>query len=291
MRRFVVFVPVYHGVVPMLADLLESADQYLGEEFHTIIVDDHTTDRTAVELERLRTLRGPSSMTVLRNERNEGWGFGIYKNFARAARHALEHVDFDVLLKLDHDSLLIAPGVASGFRALLEVPGVGIAGNVQPEVNRWMWDWRTQPAVKREAVKHGYLETLNGFPWSIQAGVMGFNRVLLEALEARGWLERFDFVRFGTNGLVEDVMLPILASALGFRALHAPFVRSTHGSDALLRLPYPQMRQSGLRAIHPVKSGLSSAAQHNASDHEEMRAFFKSVRAEEQRRARLEGAS
>lgn len=275
------FVPVYHGVTAMLRDLLESLDAYLGEPFHTIIVDDHTTDGTADDLERLRLERGAERVTVLRNDTNQGWGFGIYKNFARAMQYALEHLDFDVLLKLDHDSLLIAPGVASGFRALLEVRGVGIAGMLQPEVNRWMWDWRTQPTVKRAAVQHGYLETLNGFPWSIQAGVMGFNRALLEALEARGWLTRFDFVRFGTNGLVEDVMLPILASALGFRALHAPFVRSTHGSDALLRLPYTQMRASGLRAIHPVKSGFSSAGAHNSSDHSEMRSYFQRVRAEE----------
>ncbi len=277
--QIVVFVPVYHGVMPMLMDLLDSVDVYLGCASHTIIVDDCTTDGTWDALQKLQLERGADRLTLLRNDTNQGWGFGIYKNFARAALHALEHLEFDVLLKLDHDSLLIAPNVGAGFRAMLETPGVGITGTLQPEVNKWMFDWRTQPRVKREAVQRGYFRTLHGLHWSVQAGAMGFSRALLQALKDRQWLERFDFVRFGTAGLVEDVMLPILASACGFASLNAPFVLSTHGSPALLRLPYTQMRGAGLRVIHPVKHGFSSAVQHNASDHADMRGYFQRLRA------------
>ncbi len=277
--QIVVFVPVYHGVMPMLTDLLDSVDAYLGCAFHIIIVDDCTTDGTREALQRLHLERGAVQMTLLRNDTNQGWGFGIYKNFARAALHALEHLEFSVFLKLDHDSLLIAPNVGAGFRSMLKVDGVGITGTLQPEVNRWMFDWRTQPRVKREAVHNGYFETLHGLHWSIQAGAMGCSRAVLQALKDRQWLERFDFVRFGTAGLVEDVMLPILAAACGYQALNAPFVLSTHGSPALLRLPYTQMRQTGLRVIHPVKHGFSSATQHNFTDHADMRGYFQALRA------------
>ncbi|NJK44672.1 MAG: glycosyltransferase family 2 protein, partial [Pleurocapsa sp. SU_196_0] len=108
--RVVVFIPVYHGVVNMLRDLLDSLDAYLGASCRVIVVDDHTTDDTAVRLEALQLER--DGLTVLRNDVNQGWGFGIYKNFARAALHALSAEPFDVFLKLDHDSLLIAPHVA-----------------------------------------------------------------------------------------------------------------------------------------------------------------------------------
>jgi Glycosyl transferase family 2 len=277
--QIVVFIPVYHGVMPMLNDLLDSVDAYLGCAYHIIIVDDCTTDGTWEALQTLQCERGTSQVTLLRNDSNQGWGFGIYKNFARAALHALEQLEFDVFLKLDHDSLLIAPNVGAGFRSILEVDGVGITGTLQPEVNKWMFDWRTNPQVKREAVQNGYFGMLHGLHWSVQAGAMGFTRGVLRALKDREWLERFDFVRFGTAGLVEDVMLPILAAACGFTALNAPFVLSTHGSPALLRLPYTQMRGAGLRVIHPVKHGFSSAAQHNSSDHADMRGYFQRLRA------------
>jgi glycosyltransferase involved in cell wall biosynthesis len=279
--RVVVFIPVYHGVVNMLRDLLDSLDAYLGASCRVIVVDDHTTDGSAAQLEALLLER--DGLTVLRNDVNQGWGFGIYKNFARAALHALREEPFDIFLKLDHDSLLIAPKVASSFAALLEGREIGLTGSVQPEINRWMFDWRVQPAIKREALRNGYLETLNGFVWSVQAGVMGFNRSCLEALAARGWLERFDFVRFGTAGLVEDVMLPILCSACGFRAVNAPFVLSRHGSEALLRTPYTALREVGVSVVHPIKQGLSGAGQHNASDHLELRGYFQRIRREERR--------
>lgn len=278
-QPIVVFIPVYHGVMPMLTDVLDSLDAYLGCAYHVVIVDDCTTDGTREALQRLQWDRGEDFVTLLRNDVNQGWGFGIYKNFARAALHALEHLEFDVFLKLDHDSLLIAPNVGAGFRSILETPDVGITGTLQPEVNKWMFDWRTNPRVKREAVQHGYFATHHGVHWSIQAGAMGFSRAVLQALRERGWLERFDFVRFGTAGLVEDVMLPILASACGYGSLNAPFVRSTHGSPALLRLPYTQMRGAGLRVIHPVKHGYSSAGAHNSTDHTDMRRYFQALRA------------
>ena len=99
--QIVVFVPVYHGVMPMLTDLLDSVDAYLGCPFHVIIVDDCTTDGTWEALQTLQLERGADRLTLLRNEANQGWGFGIYKNFARAALHALEHLEFTVFLKLD----------------------------------------------------------------------------------------------------------------------------------------------------------------------------------------------
>jgi glycosyltransferase involved in cell wall biosynthesis len=274
--RVLVFIPVYHGVFAMVEDVLDSLDAYLGCDFHVVIVDDHTTDGTARQLEGLVGRR--SNVTVLRNDVNLGWGSGIFKNFARAALYGLEHLRFDVFLKLDHDSLLIAPGVGVQLRQLLGIPGVGLVGTIQPEVNRWMFDWRTQPSIKRAAVKHGYFKTSNGLFWSIQAGVMGFNRDCLSALRDRGWLERFDFVRFGTKGLVEDVMLPILCYAAGFEARDAPFVLSKYGSDNLLKVPYTIMRDIGLGVIHPLKRGASTFGRHNSSDHDEMRLHFQEVR-------------
>ena len=272
-----VVLPVYHGVTAMLEDLLDSLDAYLGVPYHAIVVDDHTTDGTAGLLQAMSERRG--NVTVLRNAANRGWGWGLFLNCGTGMRWALEHLRFRVLLKLDHDALVIGPGLGAMFAALLREDGVGLAGTVQPEMNRWMWDLRTPGRIKRQALEHGYLDVLQRHVWSVQAGVMGFSRPYLEALAERGHLEGHGVARFGTAGLVEDYLFAVLCSACGFRALNAPFVKSTHGSAALLGTPYPIWRDIGLRAVHPIKMGSSGAGAHNASDNAQVRAYFRAQRA------------
>jgi GT2 family glycosyltransferase len=147
-------IPVYHGVAPMLEDLLDSLDAYLGRPYHAIVVDDGTTDGTAEALGAMEARR--ANLSVLRNERTLGWGWGVYQSLGKAARWALEHLEFDALLKLDHDSLVIGPGLGTRLGALFAEPEVGLVGCLQPEPNRWIWDWRVRPEVKRAALGGGY---------------------------------------------------------------------------------------------------------------------------------------
>ena len=274
-----VVIPVYHGVTTMLEDVLDSLDVYLGFPYHAIIVDDATTDGTAAALEEMQARRG--NITVIRNPVNRGWGWGMMHNCGQGMRWALQHLEFRALIKMDHDALLIGPNVGPKMLALLTSPGVGLIGTLQPEINRWMWDYRVQPAIKRLAKDHGYFDTLQQFVWSIQAGIMGFSKPFLQAMLERDWLEGKGVNRFGTAGLVEDVLYSILCSACGFRALNAPFILSRHGSASLLQTPYQHFREIGLLAVHPIKQGSSGAGQHNATDDAALRGYFQAIRARE----------
>lgn len=114
---------------------MESFAFYAGTSYKFVLTDD-SHEGTGQEVQQLYP-----DADLLTTQRPMGGWAGLYINEATAFRHALERYDFDVLLKLDTDALVIGPEPAREAVELFNrCPKIGMAGQYPNDYFGKPWD-------------------------------------------------------------------------------------------------------------------------------------------------------
>jgi hypothetical protein len=211
----------------------------------------------------LRQLERDPRVDVTGRWRPRGYPTGLLRLVLESFALALERYEFDVLLKIDTDAMVLRPGVFAEARACFErEPEVGMAGSylsgteAEHDEHRFAW---LVPIMEREAAADRRFgeaweaAQANGYrPGEhVQGGVYVLARAVLEALREFGllrWRPHLETV------LYDDVVLSMFVRAVGFRpASLEPTIQSRPNS-----MPLPLERVAEVRpaAVHTVKRGL-----------------------------------
>ncbi|MGC3947088.1 MAG: hypothetical protein QM762_21650 [Chryseolinea sp.] len=190
-------------------DTIASVQHYITEQKAILIADDSQNAGY-----RRRISSAYPDIIILSTKQNLGKGLGLYTNLSYAYRYALDHFDFETLLRLDTDALMIGYGadkaIASYFAAHPKVglAGTFIRGNQHVDEFGNVWDayggriytiaiakifsryflrspvslWRIRRRLFK-AIYFGY-----EFGDLIFGGSYAFSRAGLEALRANGLL-------------------------------------------------------------------------------------------------------
>jgi hypothetical protein len=203
------------------ADTLRSVLCYADPEL-VLVIDDTHGRGIGLEDPRVIVLTPPASPP--------GPFGGLWVKLAAAYRYAVEHAEFDVLLRLDTDALILGPGIAEAAAGRFERnSGVGALGayRVGPDgANR---DWT--PARKMIRAELG----LRGMRHpaarhrvrALVAGARGYvpgehalgGAQLLRGDMVRDWYRRgmLDYPELGHSRLGEDHLFGLLTVAAGYR--------------------------------------------------------------------------
>jgi hypothetical protein len=221
-------------------------------------------------------------VTVLRNSKKNGWGWGMWANVGAGLTWAYENLSFKYAFKIDCDALIINYDLDCFFEKMFSNPKVGIVAHFQNQQNhRWIWSLRISRKFKELAKKNGYFrhEDEEQCFWSIQEGVEAFSyKYIAELIKNSNFDEQKQcggvYKRFlGHKGLWEGPLFVVLCYAYGFEAIDMPVIRALFQKDELHKIPYFLFREMGLRAIHPLKKPKS------ANDiNLQVRAYFQGLR-------------
>jgi hypothetical protein len=138
--KLVVLIPVGPDCNPTyIEDTLESVCHYTTGSRKIIILDD-SGKRTWKSLKRNRP-----DLVVLNTPDNYGKDAGLYLNLSQGFRFAHENYDFDVLLRMDTDALVIGGNPEDDAIAyFLSNPECGIIGSFKTDCNGDPRDFREQ---------------------------------------------------------------------------------------------------------------------------------------------------
>lgn len=129
--KMVVVIPA--GAKDDVADTLRSVLHYTNPEL-IVVVDD--TQGRGIGMQHPKVIEIPSITTT-----NRGLG-GLWVNLSAAFRYAIEHAEFDLLLRLDADALLLGPGIAEAAGERFERhPGIGALGAYRIGPDGGFRDW------------------------------------------------------------------------------------------------------------------------------------------------------
>ncbi|MCC6502894.1 MAG: glycosyltransferase [Deltaproteobacteria bacterium] len=281
----VFFVPFCEKEYDMVIDTIASIRHYVKEPHHIIAVDDFSPSRLD---ERLKA--EVPGITVLRNPRRHGGRSGLYITQAIACKHALEHFNFKMFIKMDTDALMVGPGlVTRAATELAERPATGILGSweFRADGKKRNWHmWRltflteSSPARRlfskpvlwrkpiREAKKHGYRLGEN-----ILGGCYILNERCLRAMARMGYLdyEYDNILRFSKIG--DEIIFSLFCKAAGFE-IHdfgRPADPMVIALD-IVPMAKEKLMAEGKAVIHSVKKGFDGETQ------AQMREFFKAHR-------------
>jgi hypothetical protein len=113
------------------ADTIHSVFRYSSPELIVAIDDTHGRGIGVTH----------PKMAVIPAVARGGWG-GLWVNLAAGFRFAVEHADFDVLLRLDTDALLLGPGLAEAAMERFEKnPEIGALGSYRIGPDGVLRDW------------------------------------------------------------------------------------------------------------------------------------------------------
>jgi hypothetical protein len=113
-----------------VCDTIESVHHYVTSSQVIIVLDDSGKGTGVSIKERFR------DVVILTTPRNYGRNAGLYLNLSRGLTHAYEYYSFDVLLRLDTDSLVIGPNPeADAIDYFHRFPDYGIIGSYRTDCN------------------------------------------------------------------------------------------------------------------------------------------------------------
>jgi hypothetical protein len=176
---------------------------------------------------------------ILRVEKNQGKGLGLYTTLAKAYRFALDNFDFSALLRLDTDALIIGPEPESHIlKYFKDNPDVGLAGRYIKGLRSiddfgGVWEnggremivsiakmftrfYLRHPITYWRIRRHLFKAIDNGYELGdlVFGGAYAFSRLGLDKLKNNGLLPISNVA--GTE-LEEDHTFSILISAVGLR--------------------------------------------------------------------------
>lgn len=240
--RAVCWIAAGPGAYDRLLDTWSSAQASSPGELALLVTDDWTPDCHAAAI-----LAVVPDAVVVRTRVPSGGPPRLWPLTALALRTALEHFDFDYLVKLDDDALVVGPGLVEAIdRAIAAASGgpgagadasataasaiqaarpVGIAGSFrerpdgQPELDGEYHRRILAGELPRDATLRDWAERARAGGWpegsNVQGGALVLTRAYVEALREEGALR---YVPRLPSIVSEDLLLTILAYAVGFRA-------------------------------------------------------------------------
>jgi hypothetical protein len=278
-----VIVAVAPGERAGLVDLLESLRHHEGDDIKVVVADDHTDDY--LDERFTGALEG---VDFVRPVIPSGHGLCAFRTLQAALLHMVRNYELPTILKVDSDSMIIAPGAfdlaSARFRA---DGGVGILGSVFFEPNAsgaptdFRWEsWMAHPELRwsptfRRLVRAAErrLEPLR----FAHAGAYFLSRAAVDAMLAQGVLP---FHQPQWSLQVDDVIMGLIIQAAGLRvgSFGAPGdpVASISGQ---LPLEPPALLEGGFKVVHSVRrspGGLGEA---------EIRGYFRAARSGAAQRA------
>lgn len=267
--RAVVLVPVGPGDAAALYDTLESVAEHEPAAL-VVVLADGAGEVHPEELER----RSPGAV-LLRPPRPSGGPPRLSPPLAWAYRWLLATVRPDVVVKLDTDALLTAPGLIDhAVEAFATKPSLGMLGDIarRPDgtpgdtsYGAWVLahERRWSPTVRRAlraARERGWADD------EVHGGVYVVARRALAAMERSGHLQRNPpwWTLIG-----EDLWFSLGVVATGYRIALTDVIATAQGC---LPCETQAVLDDGLMAIHSVRRG-----RHGESE-DELRAFFRAAR-------------
>jgi len=225
--RVAIVMPVGPG--ERVSDTLESVRAYADPSRAVVLVDD-TRDRIADEVAAARRA-GDDIHVVPAPPGATGSRGGLWVKLAAGYRHACERLRFDLLLRMDVDALLIAPGVEDlALRRFAEQPSLGLLGSYRVGPDGGPRDFspaarilrretgplglrspRRRATLRRileEAERRGYAPGEHAL-----GGAVLHSGAAVRALHERGWL---DLPELAGSSLGEDHLFALLTAAAGF---------------------------------------------------------------------------
>jgi hypothetical protein len=268
----VVLMPTGPGERRWLPDTLDSLRRYAPEATVVILADGaNDLPRAAAEAELPGTV-------FVRSPVLSGGPPRLSPSIAWGYKWCLEHLDFNLLLKMDVDALLTGPGL---FERLADVvaqrPRAGMLGTAamrdgaipgDTSFGRWVVasERRFSPTVREAddaARAHGWDgEECHG-------GIYALTRPALEGLRATGHLDRQPpwWTLVG-----EDLWFSMGVAGAGLEVVADLPGRPIVSGQARVPLPARQALDEGVLAVHSVKQGI------DGEDQETLRAVFRTAR-------------
>lgn len=217
--KMVVVVPA--GPKDDVADTLRSVLHYADPEL-IVVIDD--TQGRGIGLKHPKLVEIPP---VAATHRDLG---GLWVNLSTAFRYAVEHTEFDLLLRLDADALLLGPGIAeaAGDR-FHRFPDIGALGAYRISPDGGLRDWA--PArkallielwlrgVRYPSMRRKLRELMAASPHYIRGehalgGAVLYRGDAVREMYRRGLL---DSPEFAHSILGEDFIFGLVTVAAGYR--------------------------------------------------------------------------
>ncbi|MBX3065806.1 MAG: hypothetical protein KF726_22700 [Anaerolineae bacterium] len=108
-----------------IMDTVRSVVHYADPDRKIIIQDNSAPLSTGLKIKEL-----VPEVEVTRAPRNFGIYGGLYKSESYALQYVYENYDFDVLLRMDSDALMVNPGIAdAAIPVIAQHPNAGLLGN------------------------------------------------------------------------------------------------------------------------------------------------------------------
>lgn len=212
-----------------------------------------------------------ADIDVLVNEKPMGGWAGLYLTLARAFQYALQHYNFDAILKLDTDALVI--GTEPEREALdifRQYPLAGMAGQYpltyagEPWNIRWpkqrilnstrSWKFIRRPLANLLLIRFHNRALRNGYSTgeSVFGGAYFLSSACLQALMQAGVLPNY---RFGSLNIGEDHLFSLLVKAVGFNlvSLSSPGGPMACEWQGLPAAPTQLSSGGKIKIIHSVK--------------------------------------
>jgi len=266
--RCVVLIPVGpRTAIRHLNDTLLSALRYIRSELRIVLLDDTSAGLSLSDLPK------SDAIEIVRIEGSDSYSvFGrLYMHSSKAIEHVLDSWDFDLMLRLDDDALLIGSGseeeAMDVFRSNPDVgclgsyrfTCMGAARDFRPVARRLHFEtsvfgrmldpvrWRGLMEIYDLAASQGYE------PGEHCLGAASFfRREVLVAMRDKGLLSRHELL---TSGLCDDQLLGMLVKAAGYQNMDfagpgQPLGLAWKGLPAS-----PQILHAiGKKIVHSVKS-------------------------------------
>lgn len=261
----IVVIPIGPGTdIGFVADTISSFVHFAQHSYKVILADDSQTGIGPAVKEIF-----PHADVLCTVKPMGGWA-GLYISLASAYRHAIEHYQFRLLLKLDTDALIIGAGIEQDAHDFFDAHGnMGIAGQYPLDYEGKEWDrgWpkdrvlngaTTWKAIKRPAanllLRKLYISAkANGYKAgeSVFGGAYFMSYQLLDACYCAGLLPHFTL---GKLNLGEDHLFGLLAKATGFElgnmaSDNMPFACAWKGLPAAPE----QLFNQGKKIIHSTR--------------------------------------
>jgi hypothetical protein len=217
--RMAVVVPA--GPRDDAADTLRSVLCYTDPEL-LVVVDDTGGRGIGLEDPRLVTFTPPDSPP--------GPFGGLWVKLAAAYRYAVEHADFDLLLRLDTDALILGPGIAEAAAdRFARDPAVGTLGAYRVGPDGGSRDWT--PArkmiraelglrgMRHPPVRRRLRDLVAAAPEYVHGEHALGGAVFFRGDTVREWYRRgmLDYPELGDSLLGEDHLFGLLTVAAGYR--------------------------------------------------------------------------